>query len=188
MSVSVPSSEKRFWPGYRACKNRSEQLRRVEIGQGGYFLRLRKIGLIMRYLYLFLQPIPDFGVLNVHVFDAESATIGLTQGIEQFVQGGSWQSVEMTGVECAIEVGIAQANLSYRQGPRMLRRRLVKRIEIRHSVSEASISVDQANDPRLIRRRDNTRARFSEFIAFRRRFASLDPLNLNCRATSHTAI
>jgi hypothetical protein len=100
-------------------------------------------------LHAFLQPRADARVLDVHVFDADGAAVGLAQRLEQVAQGCWAKADERAGIDDAIEVGIAQAELGEFQ-QRVAGAPLAERIEVGEEVAEVAIGVDEADDADLL--------------------------------------
>ncbi len=149
MTVSPPSSEKRFWPTYRVWRNFRKARPRADGERDALFLGVGEAVLAERArLEAVAQPAADREILDVHVLDAGGAAVGLLHELEDLAQLHGGGAAAEDEIELAVEIGLGELHVLEREfrGGAVAE---IERVELGDAVAEAAIGADEGVDLRL---------------------------------------
>ena len=147
ISVSPPSSEKRFWPDVFRLKEGLERLGHIEPVQDVELLFAGDFG--VRALKAFLNPLPLHRVGDVHVLDADRAAVGIAQHAQDVAQLHHRHATEPTGGKLAVEIPQRDAVIDDVEVG-VLAHLELERVGVSHQVAAYPVGVNQFDDARRL--------------------------------------
>jgi hypothetical protein len=131
-----------------------EQLGLVDAAEDADLERLGELRLEAGGLDALLEPAAGVLILDVRVFHADMAAIDLVERCEDVAKLQLAAAGEVADVECGVEVGLGEAEVTQRELGRG-RGRVAERVEMRLDMADGAIGVDEVVDAGLLGRVDD---------------------------------